>query len=235
MFQEDLFKENTEEALEELGEFLSAQGDSQLYHLHLYEDEFSKLGVADLEGLLILTGSPISSSGEPPSVPDLSGVAGDSLSQYEEYIHRHRKSLSADQVKRIATAVLSNCRKYGLDPRLEMAVIQCESDFNPLTRSGPGAMGLGQIMPANAKDWGVSDPFNIEQNVYASVRELRSYLDTWKGRDAHTQLILSLASYNAGLGNVRKYGNNVPPFKETQRYVVKVSNLYFKLKTILGQ
>ncbi len=94
-------------------------------------------------------------------------------------------------------------------------MIEVESDFNPKTVSHAGAMGLMQLMPAIVKEMGIKNPFSPAESIEGGVKELSGYLKKNNG-----DLVLALASYNAGPGNVRKYGG-VPPFKETQGYIKK--------------
>ena len=106
--------------------------------------------------------------------------------------------------------------KHGLAPELVRAVIHTESGGNPRAVSPAGAMGLMQLMPENVKDAGIADPFDPEQNIAAGTRQLSDLMQQY-----HGNLDLALAGYNAGPGNVRKYGG-VPPFAETQGYIRKV-------------
>jgi len=106
--------------------------------------------------------------------------------------------------------------QYGLAPSLVQAVIKTESDGNPRCVSRAGAMGLMQLMPDNVKEAGVTDPFDPEQNIAAGTEQLAGLLSQY-----HGNLDLALAGYNAGPGNVRKYGG-VPPFTETQNYIKRV-------------
>ena len=84
-------------------------------------------------------------------------------------------------------------------------------------------MGLMQLMPATAKRYGASDPFDPDQNIRAGAQHLSSLLQLF-GNDLH----LALAAYNSGVGNVVKYGDRIPPFPETAAYVPKVMGLYRK-------
>jgi hypothetical protein len=107
--------------------------------------------------------------------------------------------------------------EYDVDPALVSAVMKAESSFNPTVISHKGAQGLMQLMPATARRFGVTDSFDPVQNIRGGVRYLRVLLDMFD-EDAE----LALAAYNAGEGNVRKYGG-VPPFRETRNYVRKIS------------
>ena len=104
----------------------------------------------------------------------------------------------------------------GLEPALVRAVIKTESDGNPHCVSKAGAMGLMQLMPENVKEAGISDAFDPEQNIAAGTKQLAGLLTQY-----HGDLDLALAGYNAGPGNVHKYGG-VPPFTETQNYIRRV-------------
>lgn len=110
---------------------------------------------------------------------------------------------------------------HGLDPWLLHAVIRAESAYNPMAQSSKGAMGLMQLMPDTAARYGVKDPWNPEENVYAGARYLRDLMGMF-GSDVR----LAVAAYNAGEGNVQKYGNQIPPFDETRGYVSKVLDFY---------
>lgn len=150
---------------------------------------------------------------------------------YHAAIRKFNRRLSDDDVDTITNSVLYFSDANDVDPRLIVAMIIAESDFNIFSRSRTGAMGLGQLMPETARTMGVTDPYDPEQNIAASVRILRSYLDKYNGAPANAgkipydQIKLIMAAYNAGPGAVSKY-HGVPPYRETQRYVERVAALY---------
>jgi soluble lytic murein transglycosylase-like protein len=96
--------------------------------------------------------------------------------------------------------------------------MRTESAFNPLALSTAGAMGLMQLMPEIAEAFDVDDPFDPRQNIMAGARLLRELLD-----QHHGNLVLTIASYNAGPTAIARHGNKVPPFQETRNYVKRVT------------
>lgn len=124
------------------------------------------------------------------------------------------------KVQKVQSLVSETAKKYDLPRWLVQAVIHAESFYNPHAVSHAGAVGLMQLMPATARRYGVRDRHNAEQNVEGGTRYLRDLLDMF---DDNTEL--ALAAYNAGENAVKKYGYQIPPYKETQNYVRRVKTL----------
>lgn len=111
-------------------------------------------------------------------------------------------------------------KKYNVDVKLLKSVAKAESNFDPNSKSCAGAIGIMQLMPATAESLGVSNPYDPTENIMGGAKLLSQFLKKY-----NNDLPLTLAAYNAGPGNVSKYGG-IPPFQETQNYVKKVINFY---------
>ncbi len=150
---------------------------------------------------------------------------------YRNLVRRWNRRLSDADVDKITTSILYFSDLNNLDPRLPVAMIIAESDFDVYSTSRTGAMGLGQLMPENARELGVTNAYDPVQNIGAAVHMLRGHLDSYGGAPANAgvipfnQIALTMAAYNAGPGAVRKY-HGVPPYRETQRYIKRVASLY---------
>ena len=115
-------------------------------------------------------------------------------------------------------------RKHGLDPRLVGALVHVESAYQTQARSPKGALGLMQIMPATGARYGVGSTRELldpATNIDVGARYLRDLNEMFDGR-----VDLVLAAYNAGEGAVKRYGNRIPPYRETQDYVRRILKLY---------
>jgi hypothetical protein len=117
--------------------------------------------------------------------------------------------------------IRQNGYKYNVDPYLIFLVMEQESHFNTYAVSPKGARGLMQLMPGTGARYGMRRPHDPAQNISAGTRYLRELLNRFNNR-----VDLVLASYNAGEGAVAKFGNRVPPYKETRNYVKKISYRY---------
>lgn len=139
----------------------------------------------------------------------------------------HRRALA------FAPAIDAAARKHGVDPLLMHAVTYVESGYRPELRSSAGAVGLMQILPETARRFGVKDGQRLYQPavcVQAAAGYLRWLLDRFDNN-----LPLAIAAYNAGEGNVERYGMRVPPFRETRAYVRSVLGRYEVLRTVASQ
>ena len=114
-----------------------------------------------------------------------------------------------------------------LDPALLHALITTESGYNPRAVSPKGAIGLMQLMPDTARRYGVSNVFDPSQNIHAGAHYLKDLLQMF-----NQDINLALAAYNAGEKSVIKYGNQIPPYRETVAYVPKVLSHYRRFRTV---
>ncbi|HYY95913.1 MAG TPA: lytic transglycosylase domain-containing protein [Pyrinomonadaceae bacterium] len=126
---------------------------------------------------------------------------------------------------RLDSLIKQNGARYDVDPYLIFCVMEQESHFNSRAVSPAGARGLMQLMPGTAARFGVRNPHDPAQNVNGGTRYLKELLARFSYR-----VDLVLAGYNAGEGNVTRYGNRVPPFRETRNYVRRITARYEEAK-----
>lgn len=129
-------------------------------------------------------------------------------------------------LKKIYSAVNTAAKNYGVDSNLILAVIKQESDFDPNSTSSCGAAGLMQIMPENFSHLGITDAYDVDQNVNGGTKLLKEYLDQYDGNQE-----MALMAYNGGPGTMQRRGvrsasdlYKMP--QETQNYVPKVMGYY---------
>jgi soluble lytic murein transglycosylase-like protein len=134
----------------------------------------------------------------------------------------HFSNNGTDDVMRkaIETEIEAAASRHNIDPNLVRAVIRAESNYRHDAVSHAGAMGLMQLMPGTASSLGVTNPFDISQNIEGGTSYLRRMMDMFD-----EDVDLALAAYNAGSGAVRRHGG-IPPFEETQRHVPRVRQFF---------
>lgn len=130
---------------------------------------------------------------------------------------------SAADLRRLYDPVVRKVAgKYRVDPELVHVVIRAESNYDAFAISSAGALGLMQLMPATARQYGVGNVFDPAQNIEGGVRYLQDLIRLYRGRTA-----LVLAAYNAGQEAVRKF-NGIPPYPETKAYIAGIMKSYKK-------
>jgi soluble lytic murein transglycosylase-like protein len=175
------------------------------------------------------TNTPVNNSADISSILNNDFVANLNNNKLDYENTSSKVSISSENKNtdmKIDKAVKNASKKYNIDENLIKAIIKKESSFNPNAVSSAGAKGLMQIMPFNFKSLGITDPFNIEQNIEAGTKLLKQYIDKFDGN-----LEMGLMAYNAGPGTMKKRGVNSPNElykmpKETQNYVPKVMSYY---------
>ncbi len=161
----------------------------------------------DASGRLVLSDRPLGTVERTYSVPKTTSVLA------TQPVPQGRDQLYED-------LIIEHARLNDVRTDLVRAVVQVESAFNPYARSPKGALGLMQLMPATAQQFGVMNPFDPRENVRAGVAYLRQLLDRYEDNEQ-----LALAAYNAGPGAVDRHGQNVPPYRETRNYVARISKM----------
>jgi soluble lytic murein transglycosylase-like protein len=162
---------------------------------------------------------------QPVAAPQKTDVFHVEMRRVNEVI---RKEFFANAIP-FGDIIHAKAQKYDVDPSLVAAVVETESRFRSNARSGVGARGLMQLMPRTGRWMGATNLYNAEQNVDAGAKYLRYLNHRFDGN-----LTKTIAAYNAGEGNVRRY-NGVPPFRETRTYVKRVMTRYARRKQELRQ
>jgi soluble lytic murein transglycosylase-like protein len=170
----------------------------------------------DESGTLVVANRRRNSEVRTFAVPDSPGI-------------RATRAAPASRARLFDDLIVEHATRYGVRTDLVRAVMQVESAFNPNARSPKGAMGLMQLMPATARQLGVVNPFNPSENIRGGVTYLRQLLDRYASNEQ-----LALAAYNAGPGAVDKYGETVPPYRETRDYVTRIGTIAGKRAVVSG-
>jgi len=148
---------------------------------------------------------------------------------YAGVLRKINPSLQQWQSRDLAAHVLLNARRWKIDANLLVALVSVESRWRPYARSRVGALGLGQLMPGTAAVLGV-DPRDAHQNLDGSAQYLSFLITRYEFHS--NRYVLAFAAYNAGPKAVQRYGG-IPPFSETQHYVVRVMRMWRHLAAIV--
>jgi len=116
----------------------------------------------------------------------------------------------------VESVINDAAREHGVSRHLIRAIIETESEFDPLAVSSRGACGLMQLMPGTVRRFGVADCFDVRENIAAGTRFLKVLLTRYQG-----SIALSVAAYNAGEGAVARH-RGIPPYRQTRAYVRRV-------------
>lgn len=174
------------------------------------EMEKSDKEVADARAKVAEVAKQIAEANKPPVIPQ---IATDSVSS---------QNWSTGNA-RVDGLIRFYGNQHGVDPFLIYCLMSQESKFTSGAISPKGAMGLMQLMPGTAARYGVTNPYDVAQNISGGTRYLKDLLKMFNGR-----VDLALAGYNAGEGAVMKYGYTIPPYNETQNYVKLIIKRYGK-------
>lgn len=156
----------------------------------------------------------------PPALIEQPGMTLLEVKVFKPYRYaRAPRPLTAARRDAYDSFIASAANAWNLDFALIKAIMHAESLFDPDAVSLAGARGLMQLMPGTARELGVRDPSDPQENIGGGARYLRMMLDRYDD-----DMELALAAYNAGPGNVDRY-EGIPPFSETQEYVQFVTSL----------
>src|SRR5690606_31013467 len=145
-----------------------------------------------------------------------------------EQAHAGLGRVGKPQLDRYPTLFRAAAKATGVDDAWLRAIAHAESGLDAKAVSGKGALGVMQLMPAVASEYGVDDPFAPEQSIDAGARYMKSLLHRYDG-----DRTLAAAAYNAGIGTVARHGG-VPPYDETRTYIAKVLTLYERYRSVMG-
>ena len=148
-------------------------------------------------------------------------LAVEPVSAQNDIISYIKKYRSSELAVSIAGSIMKHASVYDVNPKLVAALMARESKFNPRALSPSGAMGLGQLLPSTAKNLGVEDGFDIDQNTMGTVRYFKSLLDRFKGR-----VSAALASYLVGPNAVARDGSIS---EHTRSYVEDILKIYYQI------
>ena len=184
---------------------------------------FSERAGAQIATSTEVDGRRLFTNAEPPVRLTLSAARRATIYMPAEspFTGRNRRAMSMDR-DGVEKIVLEAADRHRVDPALVRAVIQTESNWNPIALSRKGAGGLMQLIPTTAQRFGARDVFNPQQNVDAGVHYLKTLLERYNGN-----LDMVLAAYNAGEGAV-DHAHGIPAFRETRSYVQKVQSAYLR-------
>jgi soluble lytic murein transglycosylase-like protein len=138
-------------------------------------------------------------------------------------------SAETDLKKLYDTYVRQASTKHGVPADLIHAIIRAESNYDNFALSDKGAMGLMQLMPETAAQYGVKNVFDAAQNIEGGTRYLKDLMNLYEQK-----IDLVLAAYNAGQEAVKRYGGKIPPYQETRDYIARVKAAYPKAAIARG-
>lgn len=163
-----------------------------------------------------------------PSEPGFERILSEPVERIAARNEPSREPLNDKGRARFGGAIAAAAQQHGVPGALLHAVIEAESNYNPNAVSPKGAVGLMQLMPTTARQYGVADSRDPVANIGAGARYLKDLLAMF-----NNDLTMAVAAYNAGPQSVIRNGNAVPPYRETLRYVPKVLSLYQRNQTLI--